>query len=338
MKEIIVRRAGRAEPVEGPGIEARPVRGGRIRIRVKYAGVGYADAMAVRGKYLLAPPRPFSPGYEFLGTVESPGAVRGEGARGLRAGERVAGVIPRMGAYREFIDADPRLIVPVPDAVDDETAALLPLNYLTARALIERYAGLGAGRSFLIRGAAGGVGTAALELARIAGLKAYGTAAPGKRDLVEGLGGVWLSREDAAITAGLGRLEPGGVDAAFDAFGAASFAESWAALKRGGVLVCYGLAPSVDSGKIDSLKSLAFIARRALAGGGKRIALCSLPAIAATDAGWIARSLSAILESAARGDFRPALGGVYPWNRVGEAHGALESGRVRGKLLLDFSK
>lgn len=337
MKEIIARKPGLAEPEETADPGKAPRRGS-VRVKVRYAGVGYADVMAVRGRYLLAPSRPFSPGYEFLGIVESINAAKPPEAPGIAVGTRVAGILPRMGAYREFLDVDPRLIAPVPDALTDESAALLPLNYLTALAMIERLARLRPGQSFLVRGAAGGVGTAVLELGRLAGLRAYGAASKGKHALVEELGGIALAREDARRSGSLGRLEPDGVDAVFDAFGAASFRESWEAIGPGGILVCYGLAPAMDSGWAESLRSLAFIARRALAGGGKRVALCSMPAIAARDPGWTSRALEAIFARAARGEIKPVLGGVYPWDRVAEAHRALEAGSVRGKLLLDFLK
>ncbi len=167
MKALTVHEADklRVEEVGPPRLPA-----GQARIRVKYAGVGFADVMAVRGGYPLAPRRPFSPGYEFFGTVVE------AGTSSLDAGQRVAGMLPRMGAYRELIDVDPRYAVPVPPDLGDESAALLPLNYLTALAMIERCARLQRGRSFLIHGAAGGVGTAALELARLLGLRAFGSA------------------------------------------------------------------------------------------------------------------------------------------------------------------
>ena len=174
MKALTVYEADKLR-VEEVGLPRLPA--GQTRIRVKYAGVGFADVMAVRGGYPLAPRRPFSPGYEFLGSVVE------AGTSSLGVGQRVAGMLPRMGAYRELIDMDPRYAVRVPPDLSDECAALLPLNYLTALAMIERYARLERGQSFLIHGAAGGVGTAALELARLLGLRAFGSASEPKHGL-----------------------------------------------------------------------------------------------------------------------------------------------------------
>lgn len=329
MKTIMVREAGRVETSEKS--EALAPASGRTRIRVKYAGIGFADVMAVRGGYPLAPKRPFSPGYEFFGMVEDPGDS------GLVRGRRVAGMIPAMGAYRESIDVESRYVVPVPPGLGDETAALLPLNYLTAYAMIERCARLQSGQSFLIHGAAGGVGTAALELARLLGLRAYGSASASKHDLVASLGGVPLRREDERWKEELERLEPDGVDAAFDAFGIDSFRLSWRSLSPGGSLVCYGISPSIDGGNIDFARGLLYLASKRVFGKGRRVRICGTPAIVRSDPDWYRASLSKILDWSSQGLLVPTLAEVYPWNRVVDAHRALAAGGVKGKLLLDFS-
>ena len=329
MKAINIRKAGLVElendrrlPILSPGL---------VRLRVKYAGVGFADVMAVKGGYPLAPRRPFSPGYEFFGHIEEPGDSA------LPAGARVAGMIPRMGAYREFLDVEPRFAVPVPPDLSDETAALLPLNYLTALAMIERCAGLEKGQSFLIHGAAGGVGTAALELARVLGLRSYGSASAAKHELVASLGGIPLSREGYAWVDELRRLEGGGVDAVFDAFGLASFKRSWRALSPRGTLVCYGMSPSIDGGNADFAKGLAYLVSRKCFGGARHTRICGTPAIVKKDPNWYRASLAKIFEWASAGELKPSMAGIFPWNRCEEAHRLLASGTVRGKLLLDFS-
>jgi NADPH:quinone reductase-like Zn-dependent oxidoreductase len=338
MKAIIVRRPGFAEPEEGA--DGRPPAPGRVRVRVRYAGVGWADVMAVRGGYPLAPRRPFSPGYEFYGTVEEAGDPGGAGRSGggFAPGTRVLGLLPRMGAYREFVDVDARLAAPVPDSVGDETAALLPLNYLTAFALITRLAALEKGQSFFIHGAAGGVGTAALELARILGLKAYGTASIEKHCLVSSLGGLPLARKEDSWMGELARSEPGGVDAAFDSFGVPSFRKSWKILKPGGILACYGLAPSLNGGPRDFLAGLLWAGAKNIMAGGKRVRICSVPGLMARDPLWFRPSLERILAWAASGALNPVSAGIHEWRRVAEAHRELAEGRMRGKLLLDFSR
>ena len=329
MRAITVYEKGTAAAEDLEGLGA--LKPGLTRIRVKYAGVGFADAMAVRGGYPLAPKRPFSPGYEFLGRVE------GSGDPEIAAGTRVAGMIPSMGAYRELIDVEPCFVVPVPPGLCDETAALLPLNYITALAMIERCARLQEGQSFLIHGAAGGVGTAALELARVLGLRAFGSASKAKHELIASLGGIPLSREGGAWIDELKALEGGGVDAAFDAFGAASFRKSWRSLSRGGTLVCYGMSPSIDGGYADFVAGLLYIAARKAFGRGRRVAICGAPAIIRGDPAWYRASMARILGWAESGALKPSLAGIVPWDRISDAHRRLAEGSIRGKLLLDFS-
>ncbi len=337
MKTIIVDKAG-SLVVKDDGDDGRtPSASGRIRVRIKYAGVGFTDVMAVRRGYFLAPKRPFSPGYEFFGRIEEVAAAQAP-ASGVVPGTRVAGMLPKMGAYREWIDLDPGFVVPVPAEVTDEKAALLPLNYLTAYAMMTRCTHLEKGQSFLIHGAAGGVGTAALELARVLGLKAYGTASPAKQDLVRSLGGIPLNRGDDAWIDELLRLEPRGVDAAFDAYGAASFRKSWSVLSPKGILVCYGTSPTINGGTGELVKSVLYIIGKKAFSRGKRVEFCGLPAIIGSDHEWYRAAMTRILELTRAGALQPVLAGVVPWNGVEEVHGRLAEGSVKGKFLLDFSR
>jgi NADPH:quinone reductase-like Zn-dependent oxidoreductase len=336
MKAITIRKAGLIELENDRRLP--PLSPELVRVRVKYAGVGFADVMAIRGGYPLAPKRPFSPGYEFYGRIEESGdSAKASGIAPLETGQRVAGMLPRMGAYRELIDVEPRFVVPVHPGLSDEAAALLPLNYLTALAMIERCARLEKGRSFLIHGAAGGVGTAALELARKLGLRAYGSASAHKRDLIASLGGIPLSREGNAWIDELRNLEGGGVDAAFDSFGLASFKRSWDALSPSGTLVCYGSSPSISGGYPDFFAGLIYLGSRKILGRGRRVRVCGTPALIREDAAWYRASLSKIFEWARETALRPILADLIPWDRVSEAQRRLIAGSIKGKLLLDFS-
>jgi len=336
MRAITVRKAGKIE-LENNRI-LLPLSRGLARVRVKYAGVGFADVMAVRGGYPLAPKRPFSPGYEFFGHIEELGeGAQAAGIGHLATGRRVAGMIPKMGAYRELIDIDPRFVVPVPPDLSDEAAALLPLNYLTALAMIDRCARLEKGQSFLIHGAAGGVGTAALELASVLDLRAYGSASQAKRSLVASLGGIPLSREGNAWIEELRELESVGVDAAFDSFGLVSLKRSWGALSPNGTLVCYGISPSIDGGYLDFIAGLLYLGSRKLLGHGRRVSVCGTPGIVGKDPEWYRTSLCRIFEWAREGALKPILAGILPWDRVADAHMSLSGASIKGKLLLDFS-
>jgi NADPH:quinone reductase-like Zn-dependent oxidoreductase len=319
MKTLTVREWGVMTPLDNP---EGPVPRGKVRVRVKYAGVGRTDLTAVRGGYLLAPKRPFTPGYEYSGVDET--------------GRRVAGMLPKMGAYQEIVDVDPRWCVPVPEGVDDALAAALPLNYLTALALLEKTTNLGAGAQVLVHGAGGGVGRALLELARLRGLKTYGLASKERADELRGLGAVPLDRR-GAWTAEARSLVPDGFDAVFDAQGLASFRTSWSLLARGGVLAAYGFVPDLNGGLHHYFRGLAYLFSKALYPNGKHAAVCGLPAIIAGDLGWYADGMRRLFDLAQSGAIRPVIQGVFPWNEVEQAHTVITEGRIQGKLLLDFS-
>jgi NADPH:quinone reductase-like Zn-dependent oxidoreductase len=241
------------------------------------------------------------------------------------------GILPRMGAYREIVDAD--VVAAVPDGLADEAAAALPLNYLTAYALIDRCARLREGESFVIHGAAGGVGTAALELARVLGLRAFGRASRHKHDVVRSLGAVPLDRD--LWLSELRRQRPEGVAAVLDAFGVASFRQSWRALSPAGRLVCYGLSPSLEGGTWDFLRGLAYLAAKSLF--GRRVRVCSVPWLVRARPEWVASSLARIVAWAGTGALRPVVAGTMAWHEVERAHRALASQTMSGKLLLDFA-
>ncbi len=200
MNSLTVREWGALERVHVDR-DSRNVPAGRVRVRVRYAGAGFADLMAVAGKYPLAPKRPFSPGYEAFGTVAEIGArVDGAAPCELQPGRRVVAMLPHMGAYRGVVDLSPQWLVPVPDGVDDETAAQLPLNYLTALRSSSTPRSFGRGSAYWL--------TAPLELARLLGISAFGTARIPKHDVIRSLGGTpgIIAKDPAWYRSSLGRL------------------------------------------------------------------------------------------------------------------------------------
>jgi NADPH:quinone reductase-like Zn-dependent oxidoreductase len=295
---------------------------GYVRIKVKFAGVGRTDITAVRGGYLLAPRRPFTPGYEYVGIDES--------------GRRVAGLLPKMGAYQEFVDADPRWCVPLPDQIDDQTAAALPLNYLTALALLEKTTRLGSGATVLIHGAGGGVGRALGEFCRIKGLKAYGLVSRERSEELRELGAIPLDRHADWVQEAR-RLVPRGFDAVFDAQGLTSFRTSWTLLAPKGVLAAYGFVPDLRGGLSHYIKGLAYLFSKSLYPSGKRAAVCGLPAIVGNDLGWYRDAMERLFSLVVLGAIRPVVQQVFSWNEVEKAHTVIATGNVRGKLLLDFT-
>ena len=139
-------------PIEDPGT-------GQLRVKVKAAGVGATDLIMLTGSYPFAPKIPFVPGYEAVGVVDAVGP----GVTGFVPGQRVA-ALTVYGGFAEFLIREAEHFLPVPDAVSDRDAAAVILNYVTAWQMIHRVAKVQHGHTALVTGAAGGVGTAALQL------------------------------------------------------------------------------------------------------------------------------------------------------------------------------
>ena len=152
-----------------------PPSAGQVRIAVRAAGVNFADHLARVGLYPEAPKPPCVVGYEVAGTIESVG----EGVDASRVGERVlAGT--RFGGYAEIVNVKAVDTVALPDTLSFEQGAAVPVNYATAWAALHGYGSLRAGERVLIHAAAGGVGIAAIQLAKPTGVEIHGTASPGK--------------------------------------------------------------------------------------------------------------------------------------------------------------
>jgi NADPH:quinone reductase len=215
-------------PVEAPGP-------GQLRVRVLAAGVGSTDLIVLAGNYRFAPKIPMVPGYEIAGVVEAIGA----GVTGFKVGGRVA-ALTVYGGFAEVLMREAQHFLPIPDGVSDRDAAAVILNYGTAWQMIHRVAEVKRGQTALVTGAAGGVGTAALQLLRLADVKTYGAASAAKHDTVRALGATPIDYRAGPLDRLTSALEPQGVDYVFDAIGGANIGPCIGALRRGGLLVGFG--------------------------------------------------------------------------------------------------
>src|SRR5262245_34379076 len=143
---------------------------GEVRVRVLAAGVSLPDLMMCQGIHPETPRLPFTPGWDLVGVVDR----LGPGISGIEPGQMVA-ALPISGAYAEYVCLPQRELVPVPSGLDAAEAVSLVLTYVTAYQMLHRSARVRSGQRVLIHGAAGGVGSALLQLGRIAGLEMYGT-------------------------------------------------------------------------------------------------------------------------------------------------------------------
>lgn len=240
LKAMAIARHGGPEvltPVPAPD---RPPGPGEVRIRARAAGLNFADVFARMGLYEAAPPPPFVPGFEAAGTVDAVG----EGVTTLSAGDRVVGCT-RFGGYSQLIHAQERFALKIPDGVSFEEAAGFPAVYATAHHALFRLGRLEPEMTVLIHAAAGGVGMAAIQLARERGARVLATCGGARKVAVVRSWGVGDALDYSAHD-----FEPWvrertggrGVDLVLDSVGGESFKKSYRLLAPIGHLVMFGMA------------------------------------------------------------------------------------------------
>ena len=306
-------------PVEPPGP-------GQLRVRVHAAGVGSTDLILLAGKYRYAPKIPLVPGYEVAGVVEAIGA----GVSGFEIGQRVA-ALTVYGAFAELITREAEHFLPIPDGVSDRDAAAVILNYITAWQMIHRVAKVKPGGTALVTGAAGGVGTAALQLLRLAGVKTYGTASASKHATLRALGATPLDYRTASIDRLTRALEPQGVDYVFDAIGGANIGPCIGALRRGGTLVGFGFMGA--SGALAQVAMFAniFIGARLRGRHGKFYGITMLYR---KDPQQLREDLPKIFTLLAEKKIDPLVNYTFPLLDARKALELLAAGSVEGKIVL----
>src|SRR5512141_2373476 len=253
MRQSVITRHGgpdvlqlqeRADPAPGDG---------EVRIRVRAAGVNFADVLARIGVYPDAPPPPCVVGYEVAGVVDEVG----RGVTGYAAGERVT-ALTRFGGYSDVVVCPAAQIFHTPEQLTDAEAAAIPVNYITAALALYKMANLSAGEIVLVQNAGGGVGIAGVQLARLRRAEVIGTASAGKHDALRTFGvdhpidyrTLNVEEEVMAITRGRG------VDVILDPIGGASFAAGYRMLAPLGRMVMFGVS-NVVSGERRNLFRLA---------------------------------------------------------------------------------
>lgn len=171
-RAILIERTGPPGTLVEREVPLRTLRAGEVRLRVLAAGVNFADLLMRMGLYGTVPPRPFSPGFEVAAEIEAVGPDLDED---LRAGQRVVALM-RHGGYARRVIVSADQLFPWPKGMRPAEAAGFPVTCLTAWVCLFRAGSARAGESLLMLGGAGGVGTAAIQLARRAGLRVFATA------------------------------------------------------------------------------------------------------------------------------------------------------------------
>jgi NADPH2:quinone reductase len=299
------------EPVPGPG---------QVLIDVAYAGVVFPHVLFTRGEYQLRPELPFTPGWEVAGVVRSDGA-------GLRAGQRVS-AMPITGGLAESVAVDSTMVFPLPDDMPFDKGAALPLNYLTMHFALLRRARLRPGETVLVHGAAGGVGTAACQLAAAYGARVIAVVSTAdKGDVARAAGAhevvpVEGFRDEARRLTG-GR----GVDVVVDPVGGDRFTDSLRSLAREGRLVVLGFTGrEIPTVKVNRL----LLTNTSVVGAGSLEFWRNQP-------GYVAEQWAELVPLMQSGAIDPPIGSVYALEESAAAIAVMDQRRAAGRILIRVS-
>jgi NADPH2:quinone reductase len=338
---IVVSRYGGPEELRPVAFDCPDPGAGEVRVRVVAAGVALPDLMMREGIHPETPKVPFTPGWDLVGVVDR----LGDGVSGLQRGEMIA-ALPISGAYTEFICLPSRELVPVPAGVDPAEAVSLILNYVTAYQMLHRSVTVGPGQRVLIHGASGGVGTALLQLGRLAGVEMYGTCSSRGAAAVAALGGIPIDYESSDFVRESRRLTGDGVDVVFDSLGGTHIWHSREALRRGGVVVAYGLTASMRGGRLASgpprgrhrFRALAlfglYILGSRLLPGRKRVVPYSIQWLKRLRPALFRQDLTELFRLLKEERIKPLVARRFPLAEARRAHECLGRGGLVGKIVL----
>lgn len=332
-QRIVVRRTGGPEVLELVEDELPEPGDGQARVKILAADVSFSDVNVRRGRYPGAPRPPFTPGYAMFGVVDA----LGPNVSGLAVGQMVA-ALTFVGSYSQYLCVPARLLVPAPEGLDPAEAVCLVLNYVAAYQMLHRIARVTRGQRILIHGAAGGVGTALLELSKLAGLEVYGTASKAKHDLVARLGATPIDYKTEDFVARIATLTGGqGVDAAFDPMGAAHFRQSGKAVRAGGTVVGYGFYTTANRGGaviLDVLTQYLLVALWSLPPNRKHAVFYDVRPLMHKRPDWYREDLTTLFGLLAAGQLHPVIAARLPLAEAARAHLLVERAAVEGKLVL----
>ena len=311
-------------------------RAGEVVIRVRAAGLNFADILSRQGLYPDSPPKPCVMGYEVSGVIESVG----EGINSSFIGKPVA-AMTRFGGQSELVKVTATQVFDKPEALTFEQAAAIPVNYLTAYALLVVMGSLHEGESLLIHNAGGGVGLAALDIAKKIGATTYGTASPSKHKFLAERGldhAIDYRSQDWQPV--LMQLTNGrGVDLIIDPIGGAHWKKSFASLRHTGRLGMFGVSTASAEGIAGKLKMLKAVIQtpwfhalpllnrnRGVFGLNlghmwhepEKVAVWMRDILRGVDEGWV----------------RPYVDQAFSFDDAGKAHQYLEARKNIGKVVL----
>ena len=293
-----------------------------VVVDVEAAGVSFPELLQTRGEYQLKPPLPFVPGSEVAGVVRS----APDGAP-VKAGQRIAAFCA-LGGFAEVAVAPAFACFELPDAIDSAQGAGLVLNYHTAYFSLRIRGGLREGETALVHGAAGGVGTASIQVAKGLGARVIGVVSSAEKERVAREAGAdEVVRADADWKESVKELSGGGVDVVIDPVGGDRFTDSLRSLGEGGRLIVVGFTGgSIPEVKVNRL----LLGNTSVVGAGWGAYVLSKPDV------WreIGDAIAAMIEA---GHVRPIVGARYGLESARDALLALDNREALGKIVLEVA-
>ncbi len=336
MRQVAITRHGAPEVLQVRETDDPTPGLGEVRIRVRAAGVNFADVLARLGLYADAPPLPAVVGYEVAGTIDAVGLD----VTAVAPGERVTALL-KFGGYADCVVCPVRQVFATPKRLSDAEAAAIPVTYLTAALALYRLANVTAGETVLVHNAGGGVGIAAIQLAQLRRATVIGTASGGKHVALRALGVEHLidyrhanvEREVSLLTRGRG------VDVVLDPLGGRSFAASYRMLAPLGRLVMFGMsaaAPGIQRNLLEAFRAwwqLPSFKPLSLVNENRAVLGLHLGHL------WsehqkIAPLLELLLEEFRTGRLRPVVARTFRLEEAAEAHRFIQSRANIGKVVL----
>ena len=336
MRQVVTTRNGGVEVLKVQEVPNPKPGKGEVVVQVKAAGLNFADILARQGLYPDGPKKPCVMGYEVAGVLESIGE---DVDRDLVGKEVVA--MTRFKGQAEKVAVAANQLFPKPESLSFEQAAAIPVNYLTAYALLVVMGSLKDGEAVLIHNAGGGVGLAALDIAKKIGATTYGTASPGKHEFLRerGLDHAIDYRNQDWLPVLMQLTDGRGVDLVIDPIGGSHWKKSYAALRTTGRLGMFGVSAASANGlkgKLKLIKAAAQMPRfhpLGLLNKNRGVFGLNLGHM------WhepekVATWMKVILDGVGEGWIRPFVDKAFPFEQAGAAHSYLEERKNIGKVVL----
>lgn len=330
-RSVIVTQNGGPEVMQIIENELRPPRSGEVRIRTLASAVSRPDVTVRAGKALysgtpLGQKAPFVPGYAIVGVVDA----LGSDVREVAIGDRV-GAITVTGGYIEYVYRKSNLLIPVPGTLDPAEAVTLILNYLVAYQALHRSAKVNAGDKVLLIGASGGIGTALLQLGRLAGLKMYALASRSKHPILVEYGAIPIDYHTQDFVDVVRQAEPGGIQAVISGMTRMDYIRGGLALlRRGGTLVSFGEPDSFST----LFRVLGTMLKVNLLPTGKTIKLYGTSTYFIGDKKPYLDDWATLFKLLQENQIKPVIEKKFPILEAAQANRLLESGQVTGNLVL----